>query len=84
MHGFYSRFLESAEKYPAHAAIEVQRSSGELERHTYTEFHRRDSHLPDAGSFNQEHFCGSGNSSANGSGPPQDLPLQLRYGALRH
>ncbi|HET9837805.1 MAG TPA: AMP-binding protein [Candidatus Angelobacter sp.] len=37
MHGFYSRFLESAEKYPAHAAIEVQRSSGAVERLTYSE-----------------------------------------------
>ena len=37
MHGFYSRFLESAGKYPAHAAVEVQRSSGVVEQLTYAE-----------------------------------------------
>jgi long-chain acyl-CoA synthetase len=41
MHGFYSCFLESAEKYPAHTAVELQRASGAVERLTYAELRRR-------------------------------------------
>src|SRR5262249_38102360 len=40
MHGFYSRFLESAEKYPARTAVELQRPSGSVERLTYAELRR--------------------------------------------
>jgi long-chain acyl-CoA synthetase len=37
MHGFYSRFLESAEKFPDRIAAELQRTSGEVEPLTYAE-----------------------------------------------
>ena len=37
MHGFYSSFVNSVEKYPAHIAAELQRPSGELQSHTYAE-----------------------------------------------
>src|SRR4051795_6644889 len=40
MANFYSRFLESVDKFPALIAVEFQRESGELERHTYTELQR--------------------------------------------
>src|SRR5215471_15686373 len=41
MHGFYSCFLESVQKYPEHIAAELQRSSGPLESLTYTELRRQ-------------------------------------------
>jgi long-chain acyl-CoA synthetase len=37
MHGFYSSFVNSAEKYPASIAAELQRPAGELQSHTYAE-----------------------------------------------
>lgn len=40
MHGFYSCFLESVEKYPSHTALELQRSSGKVESFTYAELRR--------------------------------------------
>ncbi|HSM86414.1 MAG TPA: AMP-binding protein [Candidatus Limnocylindrales bacterium] len=40
MHGFYSRFLESVEKFPGHLATEMQRASGAVEGHTYAELRR--------------------------------------------
>jgi long-chain acyl-CoA synthetase len=40
MHGFYSCFLQSVEKYPAHTALELQRSSGKVESLTYAELRR--------------------------------------------
>src|SRR6478609_577917 len=40
MHGFYSCFLQSVEKYPDHTALEWQRSSGQVERLTYAELRR--------------------------------------------
>ncbi|MGZ4899795.1 MAG: AMP-binding protein [Candidatus Angelobacter sp.] len=40
MHGFYSCFLESVEKYPAHTALELQRASGKVESLTYAELRR--------------------------------------------
>src|SRR4051812_11241475 len=40
MANFYSRFLQSVDKFPALIAVEFQRESGELERHTYTELRR--------------------------------------------
>src|SRR5499427_2121122 len=41
MHGFYSCFLESVEKYPEHIAAELQRSSGPVESLTYAELRRQ-------------------------------------------
>ncbi|HSK45330.1 MAG TPA: AMP-binding protein [Candidatus Binatia bacterium] len=40
MHGFYSCFLQSVEKYPDHTALELQRSSGKVESLTYAELRR--------------------------------------------
>src|SRR5690242_21746564 len=40
MHGFYSCFLQSVEKYPANTALELQRASGAVERLTYAELRR--------------------------------------------
>jgi long-chain acyl-CoA synthetase len=40
MHGFYSCFLQSVEKYPDHTALELQRSSGKVECLTYAELRR--------------------------------------------
>src|SRR5579859_1995433 len=40
MHGFYSCFLQSVEKYPANTALELQRNSGEVESLTYAELRR--------------------------------------------
>jgi len=40
MHGFYSRFLESAEKFPDRVAADLQRTSGSVESHTYAELRR--------------------------------------------
>ena len=41
MHGFYSCFLESVEKYPEHVAAELQRTSGPVESFSYGELRRR-------------------------------------------
>jgi long-chain acyl-CoA synthetase len=41
MHGFYSCFLESVEKYPEHVAAELQRTSGMVERLSYHELRSR-------------------------------------------
>src|SRR5215472_4375427 len=41
MHGFYSCFLQSAEKFPEHVAAEMQRKSGPVESLTYAELRRR-------------------------------------------
>ncbi|HLJ86843.1 MAG TPA: AMP-binding protein [Candidatus Angelobacter sp.] len=40
MHGFYSRFLQSAEKYPDHIAAELQHSAGDLESYSYRDLRR--------------------------------------------
>src|SRR6476469_7090323 len=40
MHGFYSCFLQSVEKYPDHTALELQRLSGKMESLTYAELRR--------------------------------------------
>jgi long-chain acyl-CoA synthetase len=40
MHGFYSCFLQSVEKYPDHTALELQRLSGKVESLTYAELRR--------------------------------------------
>jgi long-chain acyl-CoA synthetase len=40
MHGFYSCFLQSVEKYPDHTALELQCSSGKVESLTYAELRR--------------------------------------------
>ena len=40
MHGFYSCFLQSVEKYPANTALELQRTSGAVESFTYAELRR--------------------------------------------
>src|SRR6476646_8386377 len=40
MHGFYTCFLQSVEKYPDHTALELQRSSGKVESLTYAELRR--------------------------------------------
>src|SRR5215831_5427529 len=40
MHGFYSRFLQSAEQYANSTAAELQRVSGEVESHSYAELRR--------------------------------------------
>lgn len=40
MHGFYSCFLQSVEKYPANTALELQRTSGAVESLTYAELRR--------------------------------------------
>ncbi|HXA86769.1 MAG TPA: AMP-binding protein [Candidatus Dormibacteraeota bacterium] len=40
MHGFYSCFLQSVEKYPKNIALELQRSSGKVESLTYAELRR--------------------------------------------
>jgi long-chain acyl-CoA synthetase len=41
MHGFYSCFLQSVEKYPENIALELQRSSGQVESVTYSELRRK-------------------------------------------
>jgi long-chain acyl-CoA synthetase len=41
MHGFYSCFLESVEKYPEHVAAELQRTSGMVESLSYRELRSR-------------------------------------------
>jgi long-chain acyl-CoA synthetase len=41
MYGFYSCFLQSVEKYPDNIAVELQRSSGELESYTYAELRHK-------------------------------------------
>ena len=46
MHGFYSCFLESVEKYPENIALELQRASGKespgpVESLTYAELRRK-------------------------------------------
>ena len=41
MHGFYSGFLNSAEKFPDRIAAELQRTSGDVESLTYAELRRR-------------------------------------------
>ena len=40
MANFYSRFLESVEKFPSLVAVEFQRESGELERYSYADLRR--------------------------------------------
>ena len=40
MANFYSRFVSAAERWPDGVVIEVQRQSGELERHTYRQLRR--------------------------------------------
>jgi long-chain acyl-CoA synthetase len=40
MANFYSRFLQTVEKFPGLTAVEFQRESGELERHTYADLRR--------------------------------------------
>ncbi|MGE5323677.1 MAG: AMP-binding protein [Actinomycetota bacterium] len=41
MHGFYGRFLQSAEQFPARLAAELQRTSGGVEQLTYSELRHR-------------------------------------------
>jgi long-chain acyl-CoA synthetase len=41
MHGFYSGFLQSVEKYPENIALELQRSPGVVESLTYAELRRK-------------------------------------------
>jgi long-chain acyl-CoA synthetase len=41
MHGFYSCFLQSVEKYPQRVAAELQRTTGAVESLTYAEFRLR-------------------------------------------
>ena len=41
MHGFYSCFLKSVEKFPERVAAEIQRTSGPVESVTYSELRRR-------------------------------------------
>src|SRR5260221_4982775 len=41
MHGFYSCFLQSVEKYPGNIAVELQRTSGALESLTYAELRQK-------------------------------------------
>src|SRR5690349_2658409 len=40
MANFYSRFLQTVEKYPSLIAVEFQRESGELESYTYADLRR--------------------------------------------
>jgi long-chain acyl-CoA synthetase len=40
MHGFYSRFLESVEKFPDRVAADLQRTSEAVESHTYADLRR--------------------------------------------
>ena len=40
MHGFYSCFLQSAEKYPDNTSVELQHSSGPVESYSYAELRR--------------------------------------------
>src|SRR3954471_18156084 len=40
MANFYSRFLQSVDKYPTLVAVEFQRESGALESHTYADLQR--------------------------------------------
>src|SRR5689334_13074169 len=40
MANFYNRFLQTADRWPGHVAVEMQRQSGDLERHTYAELRR--------------------------------------------
>lgn len=41
MHGFYSRFLQSAEQFPGRIAAELQRTSGAVEQLTYAELRHK-------------------------------------------
>ena len=41
MQSFYSLFLESVEKYPDHVAVELQHTTGPVERYTYAELRRQ-------------------------------------------
>jgi long-chain acyl-CoA synthetase len=41
MHGFYSRFLQSVEKFPDRVAAELQRTSGAVEPLTYSELRHK-------------------------------------------
>ncbi|HEY6305898.1 MAG TPA: AMP-binding protein, partial [Candidatus Angelobacter sp.] len=41
MHGFYTCFLQSVEKYPEHVAAELQRTTGPMESLTYADLRRR-------------------------------------------
>ena len=41
MHGFYSCFLQSVEKYPGNTAVELQHTSGALESLTYAQLRKR-------------------------------------------
>lgn len=41
MSGFYARFLQSAERFPDHTAVELQRSNGTRESLTYSELRGR-------------------------------------------
>jgi long-chain acyl-CoA synthetase len=41
MHGFYSTFVQSVEKFPARIAAELQRPTGELQSHTYSDLRQR-------------------------------------------
>ena len=40
MANFYNRFLETADRWPGNVAVEMQRQSGALDRHTYAELRR--------------------------------------------
>ena len=40
MHGFYSCFLQSVEKYPDKTVVELQHSSGPIESYSYAELRR--------------------------------------------
>ena len=40
MHGFYSRFLESVEKFPDRTAADLQRVSGQVESYSYADLRR--------------------------------------------
>src|ERR1051326_1372250 len=40
MANFYNRFLESVQRWPGLVAVEMQRQSGDLERHTYAELRK--------------------------------------------
>src|SRR5512132_1966944 len=37
MSNFYNRFLQTVQRWPGNVAVEMQRQSGELERHSYAE-----------------------------------------------
>ena len=56
MPGFYHRFIESVERWPANVAIELQRQQGEPERLTYSELR---SQAESVGSWLQQSSSGS-------------------------